>query len=66
MEADLPNQMVNKFDGCIYLKGYPRGVHVDPWQMQALNVALDLAWAYNQAIDPYHTVPFSHSHDVFD
>ena len=29
MEADLPNQVVGKFDGCIYLKGYPRGVTVD-------------------------------------
>ncbi|CAL1137706.1 unnamed protein product [Cladocopium goreaui] len=29
MEADLPNQVVGKFDGCIYLKGYPRGVTVN-------------------------------------
>ena len=25
MEADLPNELVGRFDGCLYLKGYPRG-----------------------------------------
>ncbi|CAE7681267.1 unnamed protein product [Symbiodinium sp. CCMP2592] len=28
MEADLPNELVGRFDGCLYLKGFPRGVPV--------------------------------------
>lgn len=28
LEADLPNELVTKFDGCLYLKGYPRGAPV--------------------------------------
>eukprot|EP00438_Fugacium_kawagutii_P014369 Skav221709 [mRNA] locus=scaffold542:53410:57462:- [translate_table: standard] len=29
LEADPPNELVTKFDGCLYLKGYPRGTPVD-------------------------------------
>ena len=28
MEADMPNEIVGRFDGCLYLKGFPRGVPV--------------------------------------
>ena len=28
LEADLPNELVTKFDGCLYLKAYPRGTPV--------------------------------------
>ena len=28
LEVDLPNELVGKFDGCVYLKGVPRGTPV--------------------------------------
>ena len=28
LEADVPNDLVSKFDGCLYLKGFPRGTPV--------------------------------------
>ena len=50
MEADLPNQLVGKFDGCIYLKGYPRGVTVD-WASVSKN---DFTVIFQRCAEKYH------------